>query len=148
MGALWLLGSVVGVAALVFAYLDRDAHLARLRETAAGIDAGADAARLDQVAAIAFWGTLALFAVVLVAEALLARPLVRGRGGVRWVLLVMLALNVGAVLLVVAFLGEDSAGFQPTAHLAGVQLALAALAFLLCLLPPAARWFRDARPPQ
>ena len=147
MAALWFMGGVAGVAALVFAYLDRDAHLARLGDTAAGIDAGADAARLDQVAAIAFWGTLALFAVVLVVGALLVRPLMRGHGGVRWALLVILALDVGAVLLVVAFLGEDSAGFQPTVHLAGAQLALAALAFLLCLLPPASRWFRDARPP-
>lgn len=144
-GALWLMGAAVGAAALVFAYLDRDTHLAALRETAAGVDAAADAARLDQVAAISFWGTLALFAVVLVVEALLARPLVRGAGVVRWALLVMLVLNAGAVLLVFAFLGDGSADFQPTVHLAGVQLAVAALAFLLGLLPPASRWFRDAR---
>ncbi|WP_247828486.1 hypothetical protein [Arthrobacter antioxidans] len=143
-GALWLMGVVVGGAALVTGYLDRDAHLAGLRETAAGIDGAADPARLDQVAAIALWGTLALFAVVLVVEGLLVRPLLRGVGGVRWVLLVMLALDAGAVLLVFALLGDGSAGFQPTVHLAGLQLAVAALAFLLGLLPPASRWIRDA----
>ncbi|WP_146065652.1 hypothetical protein [Arthrobacter pityocampae] len=145
-GALWLIGAAVGAAALVFAYLDRDTHLAGLRDTAAGLDAAADAARLDQVAAIALWGTLALYAVVLVVEALLVRPLLRGAGAARWALLLMLALNTGAVVLVFVFLGDGSADFQPTVHLAGVQLAVAALAVLLGLLPPASRWFRDARP--
>ncbi|MHA7239343.1 hypothetical protein [Arthrobacter sp. TMS1-12-1] len=147
-GALWLMAGVVGIVALVFAVLDRDEHLAGLRDTAASVDGTADAARLDQVAALALWGTLAAFAVVLVLEALLVRPLLRGRGAVRWALLVVLVLNVGAALLVSAFLGDDSAGFQPTPQLAGVQLAAATLAFLLGVLPPASRWFRDVRPPQ
>jgi len=147
-GALWLMAGVVGAVALVFAFLDRDTHLAGLRETAAGLDGTADAARLDQVAALAFWGTLAVFAVVLVLEALLVRPLLRGRGAVRWALLLVLLLDVGAVLLVSAFLGDDSAGFQPTPQLAGVQLAAATLAFVLGVLPPASRWFRDVRPPR
>ncbi|WP_434992962.1 hypothetical protein [Arthrobacter sp. Ld5] len=147
-GALWLMGAVVGGAALVFAVLERELHLADLRETAAGLDPAADAARLDQVAALSFWGTLAVFAVVLVIEALLARPLLRGVGAVRWLLLVMLALDAGAVLLMFAFLGDGSTAFQPAVHLAGVQLAVAALAFLLGVLPPASWWFRDARSPR
>lgn len=150
-GALWLMGGVLGVAALVVAYLDRDTHLAGLRETAASIDGAADATRLDQVASIALWGTLALFALVVVVEVvevLLVRPLMRGVGRVRWALLVALVLDAGAVLLVFAFLGDGSSGFQPTPHLAGVQLAVATLAFLLGLLPPASRWFRDVRPPR
>lgn len=141
-GGLWLLGAVAGVVALVFAFLDREAHLDTLRETAGSLDTEVDASAVDQVASVALWGTMGAFALVLLLEALLVRPLLRRRGWARWALLMMVVFNAGAVLLVLAFLGSDAEGFQPAPHLAVVQLVLAVLALLLCLLPAAARWYR------
>ncbi|MEC5200155.1 uncharacterized membrane protein YhaH (DUF805 family) [Arthrobacter sp. PL16] len=142
-GGLWLLAVGVGVVALVLAFLDREALLDTLAETAATIDSGADAARLDQVALIALWGTTGVFALVLLIEALLVRPLLRGRGWARWALLAMVVADAGAVLLVLAFLGDGSAGFQPAPHLAVVHLVLAVVALVLSLFPSASRWFKE-----
>lgn len=144
-GALWLLGTVIGVAALIAAFLDRGTHLDVLRETARNVEGAGDTTVVDQVTLIALWGTLAVYALVLLVEALLVRPLLRGRGRTRWALLVMIVLNAGAVLLVLAFLRDGSGGFQPAPHLATVQLVLAALAFVLGLVPPASHWFREGR---
>ncbi|BBE22122.1 hypothetical protein MN0502_10050 [Arthrobacter sp. MN05-02] len=145
-GGLWLLGVVAGVVSLVFAFIDREAHLATLRETAGELDTQVDAAGVDQVASVALWGTLGLFALVLLIEALLVRPLLRGRGGTRWAVLAMVVVDAGAVLLVFAFLGDDSPGFHPAPHLAALHLVLAVLALLLWLLPPASRWFAGGHP--
>jgi hypothetical protein len=145
-GGLWLLGVGTGAVSLVFAFLDREAHLDDLRETALTLDSQLDAARVDEVVSIALWGTMGAFALVLLVEALLVEPLLRGQGWARWVLLGTVVLNAGAVLLVLAFLGNDSPGFQPVPHLAVAQLLLAVVALVLTLLPPAARWFRERRP--
>lgn len=144
-GTSWLLSVIAGVVAIVFALLDRETHVGSVRETAGSIDTQVDAADLDQVASIAFWGTLGVFGLVLLLEALLVRPLLRGRGWARWPLLVVVVVNTGAVLLVIAFLGNESAGFRYVPHLATGQLILAVVALVLSLLPPASRWFRTMR---
>ncbi|MHA7281120.1 hypothetical protein ACX80H_15385 [Arthrobacter sp. MDT2-2] len=137
---------VAGVVSLVFAFLDREAHLDDLRETAGTLDSQVDAAQVDEVVSIALWGTMGAFALVLLVGALLVGPLLRGRAWARWSLLGTVILNAGAVLLVLAFLGNGSPGFQPVPHLAMAQLLLAVVALVLSLLPPAARWFRERRP--
>lgn len=144
-GRLWLLGVGAGVVSLVVALLDREAHRAALRETAANLDTRVDPADLDRVTAIALWGTLGGFALVLLVQALLVRPLLRGRGWARWALLATVVADAGAVVLVFAFLGGDSPGFQPAPALAAVHLILAVLALVVGLLPPASRWFRQVR---
>ncbi|WP_140395053.1 hypothetical protein [Arthrobacter sedimenti] len=144
-GGAELLGVVTGAVSLVFAFLDREARLDDLRETARSLDSQMEAARVDEVVLIALWGTMGAFALVLLVQALLVGPLLRGQGWARWALLGTVVLNAGAVLLVLAFLGNDSPGFQPAPHLAVAQLLLAVVALVLSLLPPASRWFRERR---
>jgi hypothetical protein len=141
-GGLWLLGVAAGVAAIVLAVLDRENRLTDLQDTALTIDSQAAVEDAEQVALIAFWGTLGVFAAVLLITALLVPPLLRGRGWIRWTLATILVLDVGAVLLVQAFLESDAGAFPSVPQLAVLQLALAFIALVLTLLPPVSRWFK------
>lgn len=144
-GRLWFGSVVVGLAAVVLRVLDREGPLSYLRRTAGELDAGLADADLETVALIAFWGTVGALLIVLLAEAVLIRPFLAGRGWTRWVLAVLLVLNLGSVLLASAFLTDDSGGLQLPFVLLVVQAVLAAAALLVALLPASSRWFREPR---
>jgi hypothetical protein len=145
-GGLWLASVAAGIAALVIAFMDRESFLADLQDTALSLDSGVAAEDAEMVAAIAFWGSLGALAAILLVTGLLARTLLRKGGWARWALLAVLVLDVGAVLLVQAFLGTEDAGFQPVPHLAIAHLVLAAVALVVALLPPVSRWLKGASP--
>ncbi|THJ67857.1 hypothetical protein E8P82_03215 [Arthrobacter echini] len=144
-GWLWFSSVALGLAAVVLRVLDREGQLSYLQETAAEVDATIPAADLETVALIAFWGTVGALLIVFLSEAILVRPFRLGLGWTRWVLTVLLVVNLGATLLASAFLTDDSGTLQPTPVLLSVQALLAVAALILSFLPTSSRWFRDVR---
>ncbi|WP_155850160.1 hypothetical protein [Arthrobacter sp. Br18] len=144
-GRLWAASFLLGGIALVIAFLERTTHVEFLRETANGLNSGLEPAELDVVIGLAFWSTLGALGVVLLLEVALVRPLLKGRGWVRWALLVALVLQVGAAFLATAFLAGPDSSFQPVPLLVIGQAVLACAALVACLLPGATRWFRSGQ---
>ncbi|AUI50188.1 hypothetical protein [Arthrobacter crystallopoietes] len=140
--SLWLLSFLLGAVAIAFAYLSRDHRLERLREIVAEVDPAQDEATVDAVAALVHWGSLGALALIIVVEALLLRGLMRRRGGIRWVQLVVLLIHGGAAVLTDAFLVAPGEGEMYLRWMLVAQLVLASAALLVSLLPGADAWFR------
>lgn len=142
--ALWFASFAAGAAVVIFGFLAQENQLQRLRELVAevaGVADTQDAAAVDAAAAIAFWGSIIGLAVVIVVEAILVSVMMRGRGGVRWALLVFLVVHAGVLLLADAFLGGGDYGTLFSILLIG-QLLLAVAAVIVSLLPSSTAWFR------
>jgi len=137
----WIASFVVGLLAIAFAFLSRNAQFERLRAVITDLEPGQDAATLDSVTAVVFWGTIAALAVVILVEALLVRAVLRRHGAARWVLLLFLVLHAAVAVIADGFVGMDEEGLVVRIVLA-VQLLLAGVALVLALLSRAGRWFR------
>jgi hypothetical protein len=127
---LWVASFLSGALLLVVAFVRRTRQFDLLRDFIAGATPGYDASAVDTTAALAYWGALAALAVLTLAELLLRKGAER-RAGLRWVLLLVLAVHAAAALVGEAFvaLGEGAVAFR---WLLGAQLlfALAALCAL------------------
>jgi hypothetical protein len=142
---LWLVSFAAGFIAMLFAFVSRDEQLGRLRELVTELAPERDTETLLALAALVFWGTLVLVALVIVIEAILLRVMMRGRGGARWALVLMLFLSAAVSLIADAFVilpGDD--GLYLRICLVA-QLALAGAGVVLSLFPGASGWFRAQR---
>lgn len=137
----WITSFVVGLLAIAFAFLSRNAQFDRLRLVISDLEPGQDDTTLDSVTAVVFWGTIAALAVVILVEALLFRAVLHRHGAARWMLLVFLAVHAAVAVIADGFVGMDEEGLLVRIVLA-VQLLLAGVALVIALLPRASRWFR------
>ena len=139
---LWLVSFGAGSIALLFAFVSRDEQLSRLRELVTDLAPEQDAATLAALASLVFWGALGLVALVIVIEAIVVRVMMRGHGGARWALMIMLVVNAGVVLIADALvIAPGDEGLYLRICLIA-QLALAGVGLVLSLVPGAGRWFR------
>ena len=140
--SLWILSFAVGALLVIIAFLGRDRQLDALRELVVDLDPARDASTLDAVTELAFWGSLAAFAVVILVEAVLLRAVLRGRGRVRWALVLAVVAQVAASLLADAFLlATDEQGLYLRIALIA-QLVSACAALVAGFTPGANAWFR------
>jgi hypothetical protein len=141
--SLWLAAFAAGLVAALIAFLNRQAQVDRLRETAAGIGTGRDPSTLDTVAVVAWWSGLGALLVLIGVEALLLAVLLRRRGWARWVLLAVLPVHLGVMVLGASILAPPGAETYLVLLLAA-QAVLGAAALTASLLPRANAWFRSA----
>jgi hypothetical protein len=142
---LWLLSLVAGLAVVVGSYLTRASHLERLRTVVDGMAPGRGADALTTSTAIVFWGSLgALLLLILLQAALLAAVSGR-RGWARWVLIPLLAAQVGVMAVAAAFLVPEGDAGMYVLLLWGAQLLLGFVGLLALFMPSAGRWFRSGR---
>lgn len=138
----WLVAFAAGFIAVLFAFVSRNEQLERLRTLVTELAPERDADTLSALASLVFWGTLLLYVVVMVIEAILLRVMMRGHGGARWALMIVLVVNSVVLLIADAFVivpGDD--GLYLRICLVG-QLALAGVGLVLSLFPNASAWFR------
>lgn len=140
--SLWLLSFAVGLIAAFFIFLARDVQLGRLSDMLDGLEPGRDKDTLDLAAALVFWVGLGGFVLILLIEAILMQVMLRGHGGARWGLLVLLFVNAGMLVIVDALIvsPEDDGIYVRALLLAGLVSAAAGLIF--SLVPRASAWFR------
>lgn len=144
--SLWLLSYLLGVVAVAFTYLSRNAQLERLRTLSSDVRPGEAAETLDSVAALVFWSMLGALVLVIVVEALLLAVMMRQRGGARWALLVVLVFHGAAWALADAVLIGPDAPEPYLQLLLMAQLVTACVAWVVSLLPGARAWFRSQPP--
>ena len=144
---LWLTSFAAGLMAIVFAFLARDAQVERLKEIVTDIRPDQDAASLEAVASVVFWGTLGALALVIAVEALLVRVMMRRRRWPRWVLMPVLLLHGAVALLADGFVVLPEEGVYVGALLAA-QLLLALAGLVVSFLPGAGAWLRAENQPR
>jgi hypothetical protein len=138
----WILSFVLGGAAVFIAFLSRDTLIVELTETLGRLAPGYDPAEVESLVNVVYWASIVGLAVVITIEAVLLAFILNRRGGARWLQLVALALHAGVVLVATAFIAiGDWAVVIELLVLAG--LALAVVAWVLCIVPQANRWFRQ-----
>ncbi|MHA6694992.1 hypothetical protein [Homoserinimonas sp. A520] len=139
---LWLVSFAAGFIVILFTFVSRDDQLERLRELVTDLAPERDSETLTALASLVFWGTLGLLVLVIVIEAIALRAMMRGHGGARWALMLILFANAGVLLIADALLiapGEE--GLYLRISLVA-ELALAGAGLVLSLFPSASTWFR------
>lgn len=138
---LWILGFVLGGAAVFIAFLSRDAIVDELTERLGRLAPGYDADQIASLVDVVSWSSIAGLGLIIAIEAVLLGSLMNRRGGARWLQLIVLVLHAGAVLVGSAFLAiGDRAVFVTALLVAGFVLCV--VAWALFLVPGAGRWFR------
>lgn len=143
--AFWLSSFVAGLAVIVGSFLTRDSHLERLRTVVDQMAPGGDADAVSTSTAIVFWGSLSAVLLLILLQAALLGAASGRRGWARWVLLPLLAAQVGVMALTAAFLVPEGDAGSYVVILWGAQLLLAFVGLLALLMPSAGRWFASRR---
>ncbi|HJW00639.1 MAG TPA: hypothetical protein VJ617_16220 [Arthrobacter sp.] len=142
---LWLFSFVAGFAVLVGSFLTRDSHLERLRSVVDGMSPGGDADALTAASAIVFWGSTGAMLLVILLEAA-ALAIVNGRRGwVRWLIIPLLLVHVGAMLVAAAFLVPEGGGGNYVWLLWAAQILMAFAGLVLLFLPSSNAWLRTRK---
>lgn len=137
----WILSFVTGGVAVFIAFISRDTVVTELTETIGRLAPGYSEAEVSSLVDLVYWSSVAGLALVITIEAILLGFLLNRRGGARWLQLPALVLHTGVVLVASAFIAiGDWGALVQVLLVAG--LALAAAGWVLCLFPPANRWFR------
>lgn len=142
---LWIASFVAGLMAILVVFLGRDEQLKRLGDVLTGMRPNEDQATLDAVADVVLWGSLLALVAVIVVEGILLAVMMRRHGAVRWVMLVVLLIQVVVTVLADALVvtpGTDGWGVHA---LLLAQLVLAGAALVVSTLPGAGRWLRVGR---
>ena len=144
-GTLWVFSFVAGFAVLAGSFLTRDSHLERLRAVVDGMAPGGDADALTAASAIVFWGSMGAMLLVILLEAA-ALAIVNGRQGwVRWLMIPLLLVHVGAVLVAEAFLVPEGDGGSYVWLLWGIQMLMAFVGLVLLFMPASNAWLRSRK---
>lgn len=138
---LWILSFALGGAAVFIAFLGRDGIVDELTERIGRLAPGYDADEIASLVDVVYWSSIAGLGVVITIEAVLLGSLMNRRGGARWLQLVVLVLHAGAALVGSAFLAIGDRALIVSALLVA-GFALCVVAWGLCLVPAAGRWFR------
>jgi hypothetical protein len=142
---LWLFSFVAGFAVLTGSFLTRDSHLERLRTVVDAMSPGGDADALTAASAIVFWGSMGAMLLVILLEAA-ALAILNGRQGwIRWVMILLLLVHVGAVLVVEAFLVPEGDAGSYVWLLWGAQLLMAFVGLVLLFVPASNAWLRPRK---
>ena len=137
----WLLDFVFTGAAVLIAFLSRDTLIAELTETLGRLAPGYDESEVASLVDVVYWSSIAGLVLVVAIEAVLLGFVMNRRSGARWLQVPVLALHTGVVLVASAFIAiGDWGAVVELLLLAGLVLAFAG--WVLCLFPPAHRWFR------
>jgi hypothetical protein len=138
---LWLLSFVSSGAAVLIAFLSRDTLTAELTETLGRLAPRYDEEEVSSLVDVVYWSSIAGLVLVVGLEAVLLGFVMNRRGGARWLQLPVLVLHTGVVFIASAFIAiGDWGAVVELLLLAG--LVFAVVAWVLCLVPPAHRWFR------
>ncbi|MEJ1193932.1 hypothetical protein [Pseudarthrobacter sp. CCNWLW207] len=142
---LWLFSFVAGFAVLVGSFLTRDSHLERLRAVVDGMSPGGDTDALSAASAIVFWASMGAMLLIILLEAA-GLAIVNGRQGwVRWLMIPLLLVHVGAALVAAAFLVPDGDGGSYVWLLWGAQLLMAFAGLVLLFTPASNAWLRSRK---
>ncbi|MEV1131042.1 hypothetical protein [Agromyces sp. NPDC049794] len=138
---LWILSFVLGGAGVFIAFLSRDAIVDELTERLGRLAPGYDADEVATLVDVVYWSSIAGLGLIITIEAVLLGSLMNRRGGARWLQLIVLVVHAGAALVGSAFLAiGDRALLVAALLVAGFLLCV--VAWILCLVPAANRWFR------
>lgn len=138
---LWILSFVAGGAAVFIAFVSRDTLVAELTETIGRLAPGYSETEVASLVDVVYWASVAGLGLVITIEAILLGFVLNRRGGARWLQLPVLVLHTGVVLVASAFIAIGDWGTLVELLLVA-GLVLAAAGWVLCLFPPANRWFR------
>lgn len=141
----WLLSFIAGFAVLVGSFLTRDSHLERLRAVVDEMAPGGDADAVTAASAIVFWGSLGALLLVIVLEVAALAILNGRRGWIRWLMVPLLLVHVGAVLVAEAFLVPEGDAGSYVWLLWGAQLLLAFVGLVLLFMPSSNTWLRSRK---
>ena len=142
---LWLFSFVAGFAVLVGSFLTRDSHLERLRSVVDEMAPGGDADALTAASAIVFWGSMGALLLVMLLEAA-ALAILNGRQGwIRWLMIPLLLVHVGAVVVAEAFLVPEGDAGSYVWLLWGAQLLMAFVGLVLLFMPASNAWLRSRK---
>lgn len=138
---LWILSFVLGGAGVFVAFLSRDPIVDELTERLGRLAPGYDADEVATLVDVVYWSSIAGLGLIITIEAVLLGSLMNRRGGARWLQLIVLVVHAGAVLVGSAFLAiGDRALLVAALLVAGFLLCI--IAWVMCLVPSANRWFR------
>ncbi len=141
------MGFFAGIAAVVIAFYAGEDQRRALQDVLADLLADETAATLERLATVLFWATLLAILAVIVLESVLLGRMMGRHGGIRWLMLVVLAVHGVVAVFADAFLsGGDVGVFLRLLLLA--QLLLSGVALILSFLPGTGRWFRSRRESQ
>jgi hypothetical protein len=138
---LWFASFAASAAAILIAFLSREAIAVELEETLLRVAPNYDATSIGSLVDVIYWSSIAALGVVVTAEAVLLAVLLNRRGGARWLQVPVLVLHVVAALAGIAFLAVVEFGLI-VEILILVGLVFAVLGWFFPLLPSAHRWFR------
>jgi len=142
---LWLFSFVAGFAVLVGSFLTRDSHLERLRSVVDEMAPGGDADALTTASGIVFWGSMGAMLLVVLLEAA-ALAILNGRQGwIRWLMIPLLPVHVGAVVVAEAFLVPEGAAGSYVWLLWGAQMLMAFVGLVLLFMPASNAWLSSRK---
>ncbi len=126
---------------MLIAFLSRETLTAELTETLGRLAPGYYEEDVSSLVDVVYWSSIAGLGLVVAIEAVLLAFVMNRRGGARWLQLPVLVLHTGVVLVASAFIAiGDWGAVVELLLLAG--LVFAVVAWVLCLVPSAHRWFR------
>jgi hypothetical protein len=138
---LWFASFALDAAAMLVAFLGRDAIEAQLEETLLRVAPTYDQTSIGSLVDGIYWASIAVLGIVVALEAVLLAFLLNRRGGVRWIQLAVLVLHAVAATAALAFLTVAEFGILVEALVLG-GFVVAVVAWVFPLLPSAHRWFR------
>jgi hypothetical protein len=141
--ALWLSSFVAGLAVLVGSFLTRDSHLERLRTVVDEMAPGGDDAALTTSTAIVFWGSGGALLLLILLQAALLGAVSGRRGWARWLMILLLAGQVGVMAVTAVFLVPEGDAGSYVLILWAAQVLLGFAGLLALLMPSAHRWFKS-----
>ena len=138
---LWGMSFVIGVVAILVAFVARDAQIDELTVVVGDLQPNADTEATAQLAGAIFAGSLSAVAVVILLEVILLASLFGRRPWIRFAQLGAVILHGAITVVAVAFI---AIGDQAPALASGLiaQAVLAGLALVTEFLPGAGGWLR------
>jgi hypothetical protein len=140
---LWTASFIAGLMAVFFGFLARNNQTDRIQDLILEVDPDRDAETLETAANIVLWTSLGALVVVVLIELALLFSMLKRRGYVRWIQLLVLAAHAGVTVVADALIvGDDVDGIVLRVILVS-QLFLALAGLLASFLPGTRAWFRS-----
>jgi len=136
---LWILSLLTAAVAVVYAFIIRTEQLKPLEKMIKGVVKGRAAETYTSAAEILYWCVFGGMLLVILLQLVYFVSFMNRKPNVRWWQLATLVLQGIVLALVHEFIALGDRG-QPLQLMLLAQLGLAALAFLVSLLPPALHW--------
>jgi uncharacterized membrane protein len=139
---LWTASFIAGLMVVFFGFLSRNNQTDRIQDLILDVDPDRDAETLETAANIVLWTSLGILTLVLLIELALLFSMMKRRGYVRWIQLVVLLVHGCVAVVADALLvGDDVEGIVLRAILVS-QVFLALAGLVASFLPGTRAWFR------